>query len=180
MNKNIKLLLIIIICIALSILLWCIYKRFSKSNKTTTKTPSKLENIQFTNNDSVKNKIYESIKRNYAHKEISDNPKLQENFKQIAECIVNKIGNDSKDLHLLEDNFKHFYDSIYKKDSTVFMCFNNKQLKAIEILINRISEPDIESIITFVKNNINSEFSRCENENCLNDEEIKIISNYSK
>jgi len=188
-NNNIIIIFVFfIIIIGSSIWLW--YHRTNKSNDKTNIV--KLENIKNTKHEEEmkeKNKLYNDLKRKindiilekYTFQAIKDNPKLKSNFESITTCILNKILKHidiEKGYFDVFENFENLYDKIYKKDPTIYYCFNEKQLKAIKILRDRISNSDLESIIDYVKKNISSNFSDCKNNDCFSEKEYIILNNY--
>lgn len=177
---------IIVIFIIIFICFLCYFKTY-KGNDT---KKNKLENIKNNINMKEKNKLYNNLKRKindtiikkYTLQTIKDNPKLKSNFESITECILNKIlkNIDIENAYfIINDNFEILYNEVHKKDPTIYNCFNEKQLKAIKFLRDRISNTDIDSIIDYVKKNINIDFTNCKDNNCFSEKEYRILNNYS-
>lgn len=186
MFNYIILILVFIIAIIISIFVWYFRNKNSDSRKNV-----KLENIQNTNNEQekekskmynkMKKKIYEIIIKKYTFDSIKDNPKLKSNFESITNCVLNKILKyiDMEKAYFdIFENFENVYKEVYKKDPTIYNCFNEKQLKAIKFLRDRISNTDLDSIIDYVKKNIYSNFTSCEDNNCFSDKEYIILNNF--
>ena len=183
-NNYIK---IFIFLIFLIIILLVIYWYVKKNRDKSTTPYTKMENLQ---NFEEKNNLYQKLKKNideilvkkYTFSEIKDNPKLRSNLESISKCIVNKILKHvdlEKAYFMSTDNFDKLYELVYKKDPTIYSCFNEKQLKAIKILGDRISNTNLDSIIEYVKKNIKIGFSECKNNDCFSENELFIINNYN-
>lgn len=181
---------IIVIFIIIFICFLCYFKTDKGDDKK-----NKLENIKNMKEknkleNKEKNKLYSNLKRKindiilkkYTLQSIKDNSKLKSNFESITDCILNKILKNieiENAYFMINDNFETLYNEVHKKDPTIYNCFNEKQLKAIKFLRDRISNTDIDSIIDYVKKNINIDFTNCKDNNCFSEKEYRILNNYS-